>query len=583
MTPAEARSHDTRQAGRCEAWATVLLGGLVLALALIPLRVIQLQLWPDASLAGAAGRIESTAAAMARRGDVLDRRGRVLATSTLGWRVFVDPVSTDAPGLVGAHLAQTVALNAADVDRRLSRRLTSRFVPVSDVLPDERVDGLRRSPMSGVGLEPRLMRHYPNGTAGGSLIGLVGFDHTGLAGMEHAQQRRLEGQPGTITAVRDTRRRTVWVFPEAVDPPRDGEDVRLSVDLAVQTMAEERLAEAVGALGAAGGRLLVVDPATGELLAIADVLHDDHPDQSRDRRLDRNRCGTDPYEPGSTFKPFVWAAALEAGVATESEVLPTPADRPHRTSKGRRIRDAHYEGPATFRRVLVKSLNSGMAIVAERLSESQLRAMVTRLGFGRTTGCGLPGETGGIVTPASRWSHYTQTSVAMGHEISVTTLQMVRAFCAFARDGTMPDLTLLARRAGEPLVQQRVFTPATVHAARSAMRQVMSEGTGRRVQSALYSMFGKSGTAQLPIAEGGGYHEDRYVSSFIAAAPAHDPAIVVLCVIDDPDRSKGRWYGSVTAGPVVRDLVERVLPYLGVGPDLPVGQTLSSRPTSAVQ
>ncbi|MCH2137093.1 MAG: penicillin-binding protein 2 [Phycisphaerales bacterium] len=556
------------QAGRCEAWSTVLLGLLVVALMLVPLRVVQLQCWPDAALARAAGRTESTAAAMARRGDVLDRRGRVLATSTLGWRVFVDPAGTDDPGLIGAHLAGTVGLDAGEVDRKLSRRLDSRFVPVSDVLADAQVDGLRQNPIRGVGLEPRPIRHYPNGMAGGSLIGLVGFDHTGLAGIEHRQQRRLEGRSGTITAVRDTRRRTLWVHPTAVDAPTDGDDIRLSIDLAIQNMAEERLAAAVRELGAAGGRLVIVDPATGELLAVADMLADDHPDRSSDRRLDRNRCATDPYEPGSTFKPFIWAAALEAGVVREQEVLPTPSDRPHRTSRGRRIRDAHYEGPSTFRRVLVRSLNSGMAIVAERLSEDAVRTLVARLGFGRSTGCGLPGETGGIVTPESRWSHYTQTSVAMGHEISVTTLQLSRAFCAFARDGTVPDLTLLARSDGAPLVQQRIFKPETVTAARSAMREVMLEGTGRRVQSGLYSMFGKSGTAQLPIAEGGGYHEDRYISSFIAAAPVEDPALVVLCVIDDPDRSKGRWYGSSTAGPVVRDLVEQALPYLGVAPDL---------------
>ena len=333
-------------------------------------------------------------------------------------------------------------------------------------------------------------------------------------------------------------------------------------------MTEQRLRRAVEELGAAGGRAVVLDPSTGELLAVADVIGSTHADPSDDPRLARHRCGTDPYEPGSTFKPFVWATALEAGVVTQMEVLPTPSNGPHRTSKGRRIRDAHYRGPSTFRQVLVKSLNSGMAIVSERLSHTQLRSAVLAMGFGQPTACGLPGETDGIVTSHANWSHYTQTSVAMGHEVSVTTLQMVRAFAAFARDGTLPDLTLLSRSADAPLVQQRVFQTETVQAARDAMREVMTEGTGRRVQSGLYSMFGKSGTAQLPKAEGGGYHEDRYVSSFIAAAPYDNPRLVVLCVIDDPDRSKGVWYGSSTAGPVVRDVMESTLQYLGVPPDL---------------
>ena len=546
----------------------MLLGALVLALLLIPLRVIQLQKWPNEALAAAAGRTQATAGAMAHRGDVLDRRGRVLATSTVGWRVFVDPAGMQDPGLVGAYLSSTIGLDAAHIDRMLSKRLDRRFVPVSKVLPERTVAALRANPMRGVGLEPRAVRHYPNGLAAGSLVGLVGFEHTGLAGVEHAQQRRLQGQPGRITTVRDSRRQTLWVSPESVKPARDGDDVRLSIDLAVQTMAEQRLRDAVEALGAAGGRVIVLDPTTGELLAVADLLAADQTDGSPNQRLARNRCGTDPYEPGSTFKPFVWAAALEAGVVTQEEVLPTPSNGPHRTSRGRRIRDAHYEGPATFRRVLVRSLNSGMAIIAERLTDRNVQSLVRDLGFGQSTGCGLPGETPGIVTKTDAWTHYTQTSVAMGHEISVTTLQMARAFAAFARDGTLPDLTLLARGDGEPIVHQRVFSTATVQAARSAMRDVMTEGTGKRVQSGMYSMFGKSGTAQMPKVEGGGYHEDRYISSFIAAAPADDPAIVVLCVIDDPDRSLGRWYGSSTAGPVVRDLVDSVLPYLGTSPDL---------------
>ena len=556
------------QAKRCDAWATVFIGVLVAALALMPLRVLTLQLSPDERLAAAAGRTHSTAHALAPRGDVLDRRGRVLATSTLGWRVFADPKVVKEPGLIGAHLESVLGLDAASIDRKLAGKLDKRWVPLSGDLTEAEVAPLRSNPMRGVGLEPRPMRHYPNGLEAGAVIGLVGYEHTGLAGVEHTMQGTLQGQPGRITAVRDTRRRTLWVAPDAVVPAQAGGNVRLSIDLSVQTMTEQRLRTAVDELGAAGGRAVVLDPHSGELLALADIRGPAFAEAaSLDARLERHRCGTDPYEPGSTFKPFVWAAALEAGVASVNEMLATPSDRPHRTSKGRRIRDAHYEGPSTFRRVLVKSLNSGMAIVAERLTHGHLRTVVTNLGFGQATGCGLPGETAGILTSTKQWSHYTQTSVAMGHEISVTTLQLARAFAAFARDGTMPDLTMVARDARGPLVQQRVFTADTVQITRQAMQDVMTEGTGRRVQSGLYSMFGKSGTAQLPKAEGGGYHEDRYISSFIAGAPVDDPQLVVLVVIDDPDRSKGRWYGSSTAGPVVRDLVDATLQYLGVAPD----------------
>ena len=161
--------------------------------------------------AAAAGGTESTAQAMAHRGDVLDRRGRVLATSTIGWRVFADPVTTAEPGLISAHLAAVLHLDAEAIDRRLSGKLNRRFVPLTNVLTEAQIAALRNNPMRGIGLEPRPIRHYPNGQDAGSLIGLVGFDHTGLAGAEHTLQRKLEGQPGRITAVRDTQRRTLWV------------------------------------------------------------------------------------------------------------------------------------------------------------------------------------------------------------------------------------------------------------------------------------------------------------------------------------------------------------------------------------
>ena len=201
----------------------------------------------------------------------------------------------------------------------------------------------------------------------------------------------------------------------------------------------------------------------------------------------------------------------------------------------------------TWRRVLVKSLNSGMAIVAERMPSELMRSCVQRFGFGQRTGCGIAGETAGLVTPASSWTSYSQVSVAMGHEIGVTPLQMVRGFSAFARDGTLPSLRLLAQGDVSP-VEQRAIEPSTALFVREILEEVMTDGTGRASQSDQYRLFGKSGTAQLPRVEGGGYHEDRYISSFIAGAPFDKPQVVVLCVIDDPDRSLGAWYGGRVAG-----------------------------------
>ena len=354
-------------------------------------------------------------------------------------------------------------------------------------------------------------------------------------------------------------------------PGQSGQSVHLSIDLVIQGLARQRLVEAVEQYNAGGGRIVVLDCRTGEILAMVDVLNErpgwderiEDPQREIDPALGRNRCVSDPYEPGSTFKPFIWAAATQLGKAKVDEVLKTPAPGSvYRTSRGRSIRDAFPYPNATWHEALVRSLNSGMAIVAERMTQRELRDAVLRFGFGSSTRSGLPGESAGIVTDAQSWNHYTQTSVPMGQEIAVTPLQMARAFSAFARDGSLPPVRSTAVRPDEYEVEvvQRVLDEPIVLLAREAMRDA-----ARRVQPDSYDMFGKSGTAQLPRSDGRGYHEDRYVSGFVAGAPLQEPRIVVVCVIDDPDKSIGH-YGGTVAGPVVRDVVEQTLTYLGVQP-----------------
>ena len=558
-----------RQSKRIKGWTTTLVVFTSIVLLGIPVRVIQLQVAPSDSLAAALTHNVSHSVPLVRRGDLLDRRGRLVATTTLGWRAFIDPQESDDPTMLGIRLQDSIGLDALDVDRALSGRLHRRYIPISGLLEDWQIRKLRAQPISGVALETLPVRRYPTGTDGGSIVGMVGFEHDGLSGLEHTMEWQLSPQHGSLKVVRDAGRRAIWIPAGGFDPGHDGASIRLSIDLEVQRMAESRLTEAVREYGAVGGRVVIMDPSTGEILAAADVLASP---PTSPARLQRHRCVTDPYEPGSTFKPFVWAAATQDGTASPDEILPTPSSGVHRTSFGRRIRDAHTYGPTSWRRVLVKSLNSGMAIVAERMQQSRLQELVSTLGFGHATACGLPGETRGIVTTPLNWSKYTQTSVAMGHEIAVTPIQMARAFCVFASDGSMPIPTIHALDQGTAVIRVPVYDADTVQLTRETMELVMTEGTGRRAQSDQYSMFGKSGTAQLPKKEGGGYHEDRYISSFIAGAPAKQARIVVLCVIDDPDRSLGLWYGGSTAGPVVRDLVDRVLPYLGIAPDTLIAQ-----------
>ncbi|MEM9559186.1 MAG: penicillin-binding transpeptidase domain-containing protein [Planctomycetota bacterium] len=406
--------------------------------------------------------------------------------------------------------------------------------------------------------------------------------------------------------------------------------MRLSIDLEITRIVREALERGVELADAQGGRAVVVDPATGEVLAMADIarapedavafpwlVKNDEDEwvlpegvspevvlEGRDRlrytvlspvehpsgepSLRRNRTVEEAYEPGSTFKPLVWALAAGRGLLPEDEVI-DGHQGVRRLEYGRTVRDVAAKDELTWDEVLVHSSNVGMSQLVERLGEEELRAYVRSMGFGRETGLGLPRESPGIVTSAKNWNHYTQTSIAMGYEVAVTPVQMVRAFSMLARTGeragTVPDLRLDAA-GGSPTVAERVLPPGPVERAREPMRRTAERMDDLRMRfresavPATYSMFGKSGTSLIAIVPPagmgkprgvGGYFPNQHHTSFLAAAPVDRPRIVVLVVIDDPGPAlvrTDRHYGSWTAGPVVREIVEGTLRYLGVAGDL---------------
>jgi len=538
-------------------------------------KIAALKISPPSQLADATISVNSTSRQLAIRGRLLDRQGRILAASRIGFKLFVDPSILSDIESLSFKLSEITEVPPAEIEQKLRSKPNSRYVVLQQLLTEEQVDAVIELDIRGVGLEERLVREYPHGDVGGALIGLVGTEHTGLAGFENKYNTKLTGESGKFIRARDTKRKTVWISPADFKLKCDGDDVQLSIDVVIQDIASTRLLEEVTRCNAGGGRIVVADPATGEILAMADMLNPREgwsqqpkdPNRTLDVRLGRNRCVTDPYEPGSTFKPFIWSVATQLKKATIDEVLPTPSNGPYRTSFGRPIRDAYYYGPSTWKKVLIKSMNSGMAIVSQRMTHTELQEAVHRFGFGQPTHIGLGGETRGIVTSPSNWSDYTQTSVSMGHEISVTPLQMVQGFCAFARDGTVPQLQLKLATNEDVMFVREALTPDIAALTRQIMGKVMTEGTGRKAQSERYSLFGKSGTAQLPRVDGKGYFEDRYIASFIAGAPIDDPKLIVLCVIDDPDKSIAH-YGGTVAGPVVRDVMEQSLQYLQVPPSV---------------
>jgi cell division protein FtsI/penicillin-binding protein 2 len=566
------------QAARIQSWTKLGIGGIMVALALLLGRVAYLKVIDNPRLDDAVGSTASSRPQMAKRGDLIDRRGRVIATSCGGYRLYIDPAEVEDLSTIAVDLAQLIGGDPVDYDKAIAPRLHTRYVVVNDLLEDWQAEAIRQARLPGVALESRLVRMYPQGELAVGIVGMVGFEHGGLGGYELSFDSRLAPEHGNLSYLRDARRRPLWIESSDYHPGRDGDDIQLSIDLIIQELAERRLRKGVKEFNAGGGRAIVLDCQTGEILAMCDYLNGRRsrdivtdPNREKHPALGRNRCATDPYEPGSTFKPFIWSIATELGKAKPGEVIATPADGPHITSYGRAIRDVKYYGPVSWRTVLVKSLNSGMSIIAERMSHKEMQNALVRFGFGSRTNCGFPGETAGLVTSARHWSKYTQVSVSFGHEIAITPLQMVRAFAAFARDGTLPALRLTAMEQDDDRYRiiTRAVSPEIALLTRGAMKDVMTDGTGRAAQSTKYQMFGKSGTAQLPKpkGKGKGYYEDRYVSSFIAGAPFSDPRIVVLVVIDDPDRSR-EHLGGLVGGPIVRDIIDQTLEYLGVPPEL---------------
>lgn len=677
IAPGSSRRIAPARADRLAAWAAA---AMTVAMVAMLARVAQLQLAPSVDLARQEEPRITSQADLPTRGDLLDRKGRPLATTRFGYRVVVDPtLLPDPPDALIVQLARAIDLPEEQVGERILSKIDAnlrrasaqtpalettatatsspdlpyddpdppgpiRYVPIGGVLSDARAAAVSALKAPGVWLEKRAVREYIGGSDVAKLVGKVGPDelsptppaaprHDGLIGAERTLNQRLTGNPGRVRYIRDAYGQPLWVEPGFIQPASAGEDIRLALDTEVMRMAREELERGIRDADAAGGRVVVVDPLTGEILAMADIVRDlpdtadypwvdeparpsrgasraaparipsiedfparryrvikEDPGRAAHPALARNRCVEDIYEPGSTFKPFVWATITELRLATLEEVFDTEGGS-WRTPFGRHIQDVTRREQMTWREVLINSSNIGMIKGADRLTFRQLHDAVERFGFGKPTGLGLPGEAAGIVTPMSRWSKYTQTSVPTGYEVAVTPVQMARAFSAFCRPGslagTLPQLRMTAVRPDDPDVAllYRVLPAEIATLTRETMTGV-ADVMERRLASAdpsqtgwLYTMFGKSGTAEIPLGKApkgkraprgaSGYFDDQYTTSFIAGAPLESPRIVVICVIDDPGPQRIRartHYGAATAGPVARRLVDRTLSYLGIPP-----------------
>lgn len=529
----------------------------------------------------------------ARRGSIFDRNGIEMAGTVQTRAVFIDPkfmmesYRQDNISLLEmdrqlALLGRVIDRDAYELSQLVSDRNSARFVKVADNVDDETCRRVMQLNIPGVGVTPVDVRHYPMGSLAAHVLGGCGRDGNGLEGMELKFDKTLRGQNGYLRATADAQHRPLSVAAEDYRTPEHGRHLVLTIDANIQLIAEQELAATCREYKAKRGEVVVMDPRSGEILALANYPTF-NPQNLEDTatlpELRRNNALVAPYEPGSTLKPFVLGPALRQRVTKLDEVWPL-AGRTWRTPYGRTITDVHGYGPLSSWDGLVKSSNVLMSMLAGRMGNKKLHEALTSWGFGQPTGVELPGEDAGRLNPLKKWNKYTTESVAQGYEIMVTPVQLARAFAVYANGGRLVTPTLIRgtlddegkvvsdRSVMHSLMAPEVLDRITAAEVKRVLADVVVRGTATKARSDTWNVFGKTGTAH--ISEGrGGYSPDRYVSSFLCGAPYEDPRLVAAFIIHEPDKTVAHYGGTVSAPGAMR-MMERSLAYLQVPPSPPL-------------
>ncbi|MDD2775779.1 MAG: penicillin-binding protein 2 [Gallionella sp.] len=501
----------------------------------------------------------------AHRGKITDRYGTPLAVSTPVKSVWVNPPHVKASAAQISQLARILNMSVSELRRHLFDKKHD-YLSLQRHLPPDLADEVERLAISGVLLQREYRRYYPTAEMAAQLIGFTGQDDVGQEGLELSLQEQLVGKSGSRRIIKD-RRGHIVEDAGNLSLPKPGKDVALSIDNKVQYVAYRELQNAVNLHHAKAGAVVVLDAQTGEVLALANYpAYNPNNRDHVDAQSMRNRAVTDVFEPGSTMKPFTIAAALDAGKVRPDTLINTQ----HGVLRiGRKtIHDTHRESSLTVTQVIQKSSNVGAAKIALMMDRRTLWQTFAKSGFGAQTGSAFPGEATGKLRDANTWRPIEQATMSFGHGISVSLLQLARAYTVFANHGELKPISLLKRDAD--VAGQAVFTSQTAQILRDMLEMVVKPGgTAPLAQVSGYRVAGKTGTAHK--LEGGQY-VDRYVASFVGFAPASSPRIIVAVMIDEP--SNGAYYGGVVAAPVFSKVTEAVLHLLNIPNDAPLNNVI---------
>jgi cell division protein FtsI (penicillin-binding protein 3) len=564
---------------QANAWRTTLKRRLVVAAAVflawsaaIEARLVYLQVLRHDDLLSRAERQQMrTVAAPAKRGEILDRAGRVLAYSVDAESIYAVPTDIGDPDNAAASLCRALGDCAAKERQALADRIRKgrSFVYVRRQASPDQARRVAELQLEGVGFMKENRRFYPNKDLAAHLLGYVGLDNSGLGGIEAAYDTLIKGRAGTVLIQTDARRHA---FSRTEKLPTAGASLELTIDQYLQHIAERELRAGVEWAGAAGGSAVVMDPMSGEILALANYPTF-NPNAYREYHAEqrRNRAIQDLYEPGSTFKIVTASAALEGKLFTPETPIETS---PGRIRFGSRVVDedkGHNYGLLTFTKVIVKSSNVGAIKIGLRVGPERLSEYVKRFGFGRPASPDFRGESPGIVWSSSKLNDSALASVSMGYQVGVTPLQMAVAFSAVANGGELlqPRVVRAVIRNGQRVpvprkVLGRAVKPETAAEMTAIMEEVVTDGTGKTAQIAGYGVAGKTGTAQKVV--NGRYSNSDYNVSFAGFLPSRTPKYTIVVVVDSPH--KVAPYGSTVAAPIFQRIADAALRQAGVPPSV---------------
>jgi cell division protein FtsI (penicillin-binding protein 3) len=535
----------------------------VLLFSITMARAVWLQTIQGGTLkADAQSQQSDTVVVPGHRGRVLDRHGKELAVSEDASTVFATPYQVSDPAKAAARLAPVLHVPADQLLRAFADR-HSGFAYLKrkvDLVTAERVKGLH---IAGIGLLPDSRRIYPQGELASQVIGAVGIDNQGLSGLEASEERVLHGSNGERTVVKDALGQPIKL--DTVRAPTTGSDIALTIDAPLQAQTEQVLAQLGAKYSPKGATAIVMDPRTSDVLAMANwpSVDPNHIGAANPDELE-NRATGFTYEPGSTFKAFTVAGALEQHLVTPDTAFGLA---PTIQVADRTISDAEPRGPVTLTvaQILAQSSNVGAITIGLKLGSAAFDKWIHRFGFGTPTGIQYPGEERGIVPTLSAYSGSTMGNLPIGQGLSVTPIQMAAAYSAIADGGILREPQLVSRIGDQPVSPapgHRVIAARTSAQLRKMLEGVLAPGgTASEVSVPGYTLAGKTGTAQKAV--NGGYSDSAFVASFVGFAPAQDPRLLVAVIVDEP---QGDIYGGSVAAPAFGEIAKFALPYLGIPP-----------------